>query len=498
MPLPTSLAAAVPTDVEVLGVPVAKGPDGPELFGQGSGIDVDDLVARRFDGKVGETVTVAGSGAATVMAVGVGDASEVGPDVLRRAAAALVRAAWKRGSAATTLLDATPPGVDRLAAARAVVEGAGLASYRFTRYKSDPEPCRLARLVLITGDDDDSAAATAVERSQAVVGAVCLARDLVNEPAGSLSPTELADRAAEVGQRVGLGVEVIDEAGAEALGLGGLLGVARGSDQPPRLIKLTYDPPDAERTVALVGKGITFDSGGLSIKTADGMMTMKTDMSGGAAVIAAMSALPALDVPVRVIGFVPATENMPGGRAIKPGDVLTTRNGTTVEVLNTDAEGRLVLADGLALAVEEEPDAIIDLATLTGACIVALGPKIAGLMGNDDELVEQVRSAAERAGEPAWPLPLPKDYRKQIDSDVADLKNIGGRNAGALTAGLFLQEFVGSVPWVHLDIAGPSRSDDDDGAAVKGATGAGVRTLLELLAGDAGLSPSGGGNTTNS
>jgi leucyl aminopeptidase len=205
-------------------------------------------------------------------------------------------------------------------------------------------------------------------------------------------------------------------------------------------------------------------------------------MSGGAAVIAAMSALPALEVPVRVIGFVPATENMPGGRAIKPGDVLTTRNGTTVEVLNTDAEGRLVLADGLALAVEEEPDAVIDLATLTGACIVALGPKIAGLMGNDDELVEQVRSAAERAGEPAWPLPLPKDYRKQIDSDVADVKNIGaGRYAGALTAGLFLREFVGGVPWAHLDIAGPARVDADDAELSRGATGMATRTLLHLL-----------------
>ena len=494
MPVPVSLAAEVPPDVEVLGVPVAKGPGGPELVGAGSGVDVAELAARRFEGKVGETVVLPGPGGTTVVAVGVGDVAEVGLDALRRAAAALVRSAWKRSSAATTLLDATPPGVGRGAAAQALAEGAGLASYRFTRYKSDPDPCRLDRLVLVAGPDDDVAAALA--RSEVVVRAVCLARDLVNEPAGSLTPTDLADRAAEVAARAGLGFEVIDEVGAEALGLGGLLGVARGSNEPPRLIKLTYDPPGAQRKVALVGKGITFDSGGLSIKTADGMMTMKTDMSGGAAVIAAMSALPAIGAPVKVTGFVPATENMPGGRAIKPGDVLTTRNGTTVEVLNTDAEGRLVLADGLALAVEEEPDAIIDLATLTGACIVALGPKIAGLMGNDDELVERVRSAAERAGEPAWPLPLPKDYRKQIDSEVADLKNIGGRNAGALTAGLFLQEFVGSVPWAHLDIAGPSRSDDDDGALVKGATGAGVRTLLELLAGDAGFPPSGVGNST--
>ncbi len=498
----------LPDAVGVIGVPVARG---PVLVGEGHGLELDQLKTRGFEGKVGESLALAGPGQSTVVALGVGDAGEVGVDVLRRAAAALVRAAWKLTSGATTLLDAVPAGGDRAAAAGAVAEGAGLAAYRFTRYKSDPDPCRLTTLSIVSAldsanDDGTTGDATAghataghatagtlaaaVERAGVVVEAVCLARDLVNEPAGSLNPSDLADRATEVGRRVGLDVEVIDEVEAADLGLGGLLGVARGSDQPPRLIKLTYDPPGpaADRpTVALVGKGITFDSGGLSIKSAEGMMTMKTDMGGGAAVIAAMSALPSLSPEVRVVGFVPATENMPGGRAIKPGDVLTTRNGTTVEVLNTDAEGRLVLADGLALAVEEEPDAIIDLATLTGACITALGSKIAGLMGNDDGLVEAVRAAAERAGEPAWPLPLPKDYRKQIDSEVADLKNIGGRSAGALTAGLFLQEFVGEVRWAHLDIAGPSRSEDDDGPVAKGATGAGVRTLLELLCGSEGF-----------
>ncbi|MDP8953742.1 MAG: leucyl aminopeptidase [Actinomycetota bacterium] len=478
MTLPVSLAAEVPYGVDVLAVPVASG---PALMGDGHGVDLDQLQARAFEGKVGETVTLVGDGGATVVAVGVGDADDVGAEVLRRATAALVRAVWKQRSVATTMLDALPASGDRARATRAVAEGAGLAAYRFTRYKSDPEPCRLEGLTIVA--DDADALAPDLDRARVVVEAVCLARDLVNEPAGSLSPTDLAERARTMAEGVGLGVEIVDEVQAAELGLGGLLGVARGSDEPCRLIKLTYDPPGASRSVALVGKGITFDSGGLSIKTAEGMMAMKTDMGGGAAVIGAMSALPVLAPSVKVVGFVPATENMPGGRATKPGDVLKTRNGTTVEVLNTDAEGRLVLADGLALAVEEEPDAIIDLATLTGACIVALGPKVAGLMGNDDELVDEVRTAAERAGEPAWPLPLPKEYRKQLDSEVADLKNIGGRSAGALTAGLFLQEFVGEVPWVHLDIAGPSRSDDDDGAVVKGGTGVGVRTLLELLAG---------------
>ncbi len=326
----------------------------------------------------------------------------------------------------------------------------------------------------------------ALDRAAAVVTAVTQARDLVNEPAGSLTPKDLAAVAVEWGQSAGITVEVLDEVDAEALGLGGLLGVARGSIEPARLIKLTYEPEGTGSsvlaTVALVGKGITFDSGGLSLKTAEGMMTMKTDMGGGAAVIAAMTALPALGARVRVVGFVPTTENMPGGRAIKPGDVLKIRNGTTVEVLNTDAEGRLILADGLSLAAEEEPDAIVDLATLTGACSIALGPKIAGLLGNHQGLLGQVRSAAERSGEPVWPLPLPKQYRKMLDSEVADLKNVAsGGKGGTLIAGLFLQEFVSGVPWAHIDIAGPARSEEEDGYLVKGGTGFGVRLLLELL-----------------
>ena len=257
--------------------------------------------------------------------------------------------------------------------------------------------------------------------------------------------------------------------------------MAQGSAEPPRLLRLVYDPPGAKGTIALVGKGITFDSGGLSIKTAEGMTTMKTDMSGAAAVIAAMSVLPALAAKARVIGVVPTTENMPSGTAIKPGDVLKIRNGKTVEVLNTDAEGRLVLADGLSLAVEDGVDAIVDVATLTGACVVALGPKIAGLMGNDDGWIEQVEAAAGRAGEGVWRLPLPRDYRKDIESEVADIKNVGGRSAGALTAGLFLREFVGDRPWAHLDIAGPARSESDDGYTSRGGTGVGVRTLVEVV-----------------
>jgi leucyl aminopeptidase len=312
---------------------------------------------------------------------------------------------------------------------------------------------------------------------------------LINEPPSSLTPTRFADTAAEhAAAHPGLSVEVWDEQRIVDEHLGGLLGVAPGSAEPPRLLKVSYEPAAPVTVegrvphVVLVGKGITFDSGGLSLKSPDGMVTMKTDMSGAAAVLGAVGACGELGVRVRVTALAPITENMPGGRATKPGDVLTIRNGSTIEVLNTDAEGRLVLADALALAAEMEPDAIIDLATLTGACVVALGMTIAGVFGSDDALIGRVRAASERAGEGTWPLPLPDEYRSHIDSEIADMKNVGkAGQAGAIAAALLLARFVGEVPWVHLDIAGPARSDEDSGILTKGGTGFGVRTLLELL-----------------
>ncbi len=354
-------------------------------------------------------------------------------------------------------------------------------AYKFLRYKQKSDAPALEKIVVLGKKDD--ATQQALDRGVAVANAVAWARDLVNEPAGAMTPTQLAEEARRAAEQGGLDFEVLDEVEIANQGLGGLLGVSLGSDQPPRLVKLTYTPPTKPTaTVALVGKGITFDSGGLSLKPAEGMETMKTDMSGAAAVIGAMSVLRQVGVPVKVIGFVPTTENMPGGRAIKPGDVLKIRNGKTVEVLNTDAEGRLILADGLSLAAEEKPDAVIDLATLTGACMVALGIKVAGLMGNDDAWIGQVRDAAERAGESVWHLPLPQEYRKDLDSEIADLKNIsGGRYGGALTAGLFLSEFIEGIPWAHLDIAGPARAPSEDGYITKGGTGFGVRTLVEVL-----------------
>ncbi len=303
---------------------------------------------------------------------------------------------------------------------------------------------------------------------------------MVNEPAGSLGPKEFVAAAKKLLTGSGVRVTVLEEAQIRKQKLGGLLGVNAGSDEPPRFLKVTYSPKNARGSLALVGKGVTFDSGGLSLKPAKAMEQMKTDMGGAAAVVGAMSALRDAGVRAKVVAYVPLTENMPNGSATRPGDVLTIRNGKTVEVLNTDAEGRLILADALSMAAEDGPDAIVDLATLTGACLVALGEKIAGLMGNNDDVVEQLEAAAERAGEPVWHLPLPDDYRSMLDSEIADLQNIGGQWGGSLTAGLFLEEFVDDVPWAHLDIAGPARANKDDGELVRGGTGFGVRTLVEF------------------
>jgi len=476
MPSPTvNLVAAVPLDAQVVAVPVFAG---LESVG-GVAVDLEHLRARGWEAKVGATATLPGSDGTTVIAVGVGPRDDVDADVLRTASAALVRAASKFTSVTSLLLDAIPEGADRTVAAQAAAEGALLGAYRFTAFKSDVSASTLASVTLV--GRGGKKASDGVARGAAIAEAVALARDLINTPPGDLSPAVLARRATEVAAASGLGVEVIDEKQARKLGMGGLAGVGQGSDNPPRLIKLTYLPEKPRGSLALVGKGITFDSGGLSLKPADGMMTMKCDMSGAAAVLAAMSVLPAIGARTAVRGYLCAAENMPSGRSIRPGDVLRISNGRTVEVLNTDAEGRLVLADGLVTAVSEGADAIVDVATLTGACVVALGSKIAGLMGNSDEFVDQVRAAADRAGEPVWHLPLPSDYRKLLDSEVADMKNIsGGRNGGALTAGLFLQEFVGTTPWAHLDIAGPAFLDESGPLHPKGATGFAVRTLVEL------------------
>ena len=331
------------------------------------------------------------------------------------------------------------------------------------------------------GSGGRNALTAALAAGQARAAATNLARDLSNEPANALHPADLAAAARKLLAGKGVTVKVKDEKALAREGFGGIIGVGQGAEHPPRLIELRYNPKGATAEVVLVGKGITFDSGGLSLKPADSMKTMKTDMSGAAAVLAAMSALAELDVKVAVTGYLASAENMPSGAATRPGDVLTMKNGKTVEVLNTDAEGRLVMADALALGAAAKPDAIVDVATLTGACVVALGNRYTGLMANDDALAAELLDAAAEAGEPTWRLPLPPEYRKDIESDLADLKNVGDRYGGALFAGLFLEQFVDDRPWVHLDIAGPARAESDDGYLSKGSTGVAVRTLLTWL-----------------
>jgi len=476
-----SVAESIPANAAAVGHLVFEG-----LVPASSEVIVTKEVAdhRSFSGKVGESLVESEDGRLRVL-VGAGSEESFSARELRRAAAIFARAVAGCPEACLDLSAQLPGGLGTRQAVQVATEGLAGATYCFSNYRSTPRPLALESAVIRVVAGEGEEAAAGLKRGLATANAVALARDLGNTPAADMTPSRLAEIAEVVADASGLELKVLDDEEISAERLGGLLGVARGSDEPPRLIKLTYVPDGAGAdvpTVALVGKGITFDSGGLSLKSGDGMMTMKDDMSGAAAVIATLGACREADVKVRVIGFAPCTENMPSGKATKPGDILTTRNGKTIEVLNTDAEGRLVLADGLALAAEEQPDAIVDVATLTGACVVALGSDVAGVMGNDSRVVAALRRASETAGEPIWHLPLPQAYRKNYESEVADMKNIGRPgNAGALVAGLILEEFVGDRPWAHLDIAGPAFTDDDSYDRRKGSTGFGVRTLIEFV-----------------
>ena len=427
------------------------------------------------------SVTIPRAGQVPVVLIGVSEGAE-DADRLRQVGAASARAVARFETVAlvigSMLEDSGPMAV------RYLTEGFILGSYSFNKYRTNPDDLagapRVSQVTFVSSGIGASGADDEIALAEAVAYASCLARDLVNEPAGNLTPSVFAARAQEVAATSDrLEVEVWDLERIEQERLGGLLGVSRGSAEEPRMVKLTYSPlKEATKTIALVGKGITFDSGGLNIKSFDGMKTMKTDMGGAAAVLAAMGALPALEVGVKVVGFMMLTENLPSGTATKPGDVLVTRSGKTIEVLNTDAEGRLVLSDGLTLATEEEPDFIVDLATLTGACIVALGSEIAGVLGTSSELIADLSFAGEVSGEELWELPIPARYRKHIRSEIADMRNLGeAGQAGATAGAMLLAEFVGDIPWAHLDIAGPSRSDSDAGYLSKGGTGFGARLL---------------------
>jgi leucyl aminopeptidase len=462
----------VPTSTRVLGVPVFSDLSTPPEAG--AEVDRGFLAQRCFEGKPGQAQALLADDGGTVIALGVGDRASVTTDALRQAGAALARQSGDATQIATTLAAAARD-PDQAAA---VVEGIGLGAYRYAGAPVRNGDRRPLERVAVVG-----ASAEAVARGTAAVEATWRARDWINTPPRDLTPHVLAKLTVEAAAGAGVAAEVWDEERIVDERLGGLLGVAAGASEPPRLIHLDYRPARPRATVAFVGKGITFDSGGLSLKTAAGMMTMKDDMGGAAAVISATLAAAELGLPVRVAAWVAATENMPSGTAIHPGDVLTARNGKRIEVLNTDAEGRLVLADALSLAAEQEPDAIVDVATLTGGQRVALGAGVAAVFGSDADLVRRVIEAGERAGEPAWELPLHAGYRKDLDSQVADMKNVTGDSAAsAMMAALFLQEFAGGRPWAHLDIAGPAWSDKEDGWISRGGTGWATRTLIELAA----------------
>jgi leucyl aminopeptidase len=482
-----------------LAIPVARDDEGL-LIPQGLPTDVLGLAipteldatwaeAQGFEASPGQSLVLRALDAPTLVLLGIGDAAGADAEVWRRAGAAAARAAGRAPAAVVLLPLPSTVATDEVACA--VVEGALLAAYRIAGSKTTEGPVGPSELVLVPvavhglSNEDHASVAEGARRGEVIAGAVCWARDLINRPAAQLTPRRFSHEALRrLESDPHVTIEIWRDAELEAERCGGLLGVSKGSLEPPRLVRATYDPGDGEDRphVVLVGKGITFDSGGLNLKTFEGMTTMKTDMTGAAIVLGAISAAARLGARAKVTAIAPLTENLPGHRAMKPGDVLTARNGTTIEVLNTDAEGRLVLADGLSLAAELEPDAIIDVATLTGAVRVALGTEVSAIMGSDPTLIDALRACGEQEGEPLWELPLVDRYESHLDSEVADVKNIGKpQNGGTIVAGLFLRRFTSGRPWAHLDVAATGRAEADEGYIVKGATGFSLRTLVAYL-----------------
>lgn len=425
-----------------------------------------------------------------VLVMGMGKPEELTLDRIRVVAAEAARALRKIGArrVGTVVHGAGLGGVNPAQAAQALVEGTLLGLYRFTRYKANHDSTKaIERVTIVERDRQQLRAMTeAVRRGRILAEAANGARDLVNEPGNTLTPTELARRARAMARAAGVRCEVLGPREMRRLGAGGLLGVARGSQEPPQLIVLTHRGRRGGPHLGLIGKGVTFDSGGISIKPAENMEAMKGDMAGAAAAIGAICAIARLGLPLRVTAVVPATENLPSGSALKPGDVLRAMSGKTIEVVNTDAEGRLILADALTFARRREVTHLVDAATLTGACVVALGAINSGAFTNDQVWLEKVLAAGRAAGEKIWPMPMDAEYDELIKSDIAEIKNTGGRKGGAVTAAKFLQHFAGETPWVHLDIAGTSESEKEKGYHPKGATGVLARTFtvlaMEMLA----------------
>jgi leucyl aminopeptidase len=474
---------------DLLVVPLAQGEQGGDnvqaLDTALNGALKEQISRSGFIGKEGETLLFHTQGrlqSRSLLLLGLGKADTAEMEPWRRVAGKSAKEARSQGARRLAWFFTADRRRDEILAA--VVEGTLLSSYTFDKYKSEKNGKPAIETLTLAGVDlrKTPVLTKALDVAQKTAPGVFLARDLINEPASVSTPTYLAEQATKLSRGKGLKSEVWGLNKIKAAKMAGLLAVARGSVEEPRFIKLAYTPTGKPRKrIALVGKGLTFDSGGLSLKPAKSMETMKLDMSGGATVLGVMHVISQLKPQVQVTGYVPATENMPSGTAQKPGDIIRYRNGKTVEVLNTDAEGRLILADALIHAAQEKPDAIIDLATLTGACVVALGPQIAGLFSNNQELADALLHCSKESGEPLWRLPLVREYRDDIRSSVADIKNTGSGNAGAIAAALFLEEFVSGVPWAHFDIAGPAFAEKDGAYIPKGGTGFGVRTLVRYL-----------------
>lgn len=443
-----------------------------------------------FEGKLNQTSLIFSLGKLKVnqvILIGLGKKKEINLDKLRQASGTVTKLAKGQGikKLISNLIDIKIKNQTSVDISQAVAEGAILSLYKFDHYKSekDNNENQLNELILLTANEKNIANyKSGFNVAMKISTAVYLARDLINHPGNTATPTFLANQAKIMAKKNNIKCKILSKSDIEKLGMGALLGVARGSHQPPKFIILEYGGTKKDKApIVIVGKGLTFDSGGISIKPSQGMEEMKTDMSGGAGAIGAIMAAAALRLPVNLVALVPATENMPGGSAIKPGDILKTMSGKTIEVLNTDAEGRLILADALSYAERYKPKAVIDMATLTGACIIALGSHASGIMGNDEKLIEAIRKAGDITGERVWPLPLWEEYDELIKSDIADVKNIGGRGAGTITAAGLLKKFASKYPWAHLDIAGTAWTDKPKPYITKGAVGVGVRLIVQYL-----------------
>ena len=463
-----------------------------------------EIAAARARGEITGKVSdlfitgVRGWKASRVALVGVGPRKEISPDRLRRVATIGALAARRRRLTSIALVHRPGTGVPAPVAAQVLAEGSVLANFDGAAYRTTDPPRVWLDTVQLRVGGESAELTRACERGRVLGECTNLSRTLSNEPGNRLTPTVFAERATAIATDAGLTVEILDETRIADLKMGLLLGVARGSQEPPRMVVLRHEPTSRHEggpssltapVLGLIGKGVTFDTGGISIKPAEDMDKMKDDMAGGAAVLCAMAAISRLQAPVRCVAVIPMTENMPGGRACKPGDVLTSAEGKTVEVLNTDAEGRLILGDAVWYARQLGATHLVDVATLTGSCVVALGKGATGLFGTPDGWVDQVRRAGERAGERSWPMPVFDDYKELFKSEIADFGNTGGRAGGAITAALFIKEFTGDLPWVHMDIAGTAWVEHATPYQPKGATGVGVRTLAELALGGELFSP---------